>query len=375
MKTEHKCKPAFGIVANHAVKIVKPLNSESTIRTRETIVVFRVSIVDYRLPFQPETLSCTQIHILRSVAAFFRLIRWPNLVFIALTQVLFEYCVFQKVYGHKAKYTGEPAQFIFLCIASVLIAAAGYIINDYFDLNIDQVNKPGKVVVNVLIKRRWVIFWHMFLSLLGLFFTVLALPVTRYWPLVLANMASIVLLWFYSTNFKKQLLIGNVVISLLTAWTIGVLFLSKYPFTVNELLTTTTEEIRFFRLTVVYISFAFVISLIREVIKDMEDMEGDRKYDCRTMPIVWGLNASKVFVAVWIIVLIAAVSILQVYVLPFGWWESAVYCMVCIVAPLVWILVKLFSAQSAADFHCLSTWVKCVMLTGIVSMLFFLMYY
>lgn len=266
-------------------------------------------------------------------------------------------------------------QFIFICIASVCIAAAGYIINDYFDLNIDQINKPGKVIVSRVINRRWVIFWHMMLSLLGLFFTVLALPASQYWHLVLANMASIVLLWFYSTNFKRQLLIGNVVISLLTAWTIGILFLVKYPFSISEILTVNIEEIRFFRLTVVYLAFAFIISLIREVIKDMEDMEGDRKYNCRTMPIVWGLNASKVFVAVWLIVLIAALVIVQVYVLPFGWWHSALYCLVCIIAPLVWILVKLYSAQSQQEFHWLSTMVKVVMLTGILSMLFFRLYY
>jgi len=103
----------------------------------------------------------------------------------------------------------------------------GYIINDYFDLNIDQVNKPDKVVVSVLINRRWVIFWHMFLSLLGLFFTVSALPIAEYWYLVLANFASIILLWFYSTNLKKQLLIGNVLISLLTAWVILIIFFSN----------------------------------------------------------------------------------------------------------------------------------------------------
>lgn len=276
---------------------------------------------------------------------------------------------------HDAIATGETRQFIFICLASVLIAAAGYIINDYFDLNIDQVNKPGKVVVNVFINRRWVIFWHMFLSLLGLFFTVSALPIAQYWHLVLANLASIVLLWFYSTNFKKQLLIGNTIISLLTAWVIGIVFLSKYPFTVSELMTTDQDEIHFFRLTVVYTCFAFVISLIREVIKDMEDMEGDRKYGCRTMPIVWGLNASKVFVAVWIIVLAAALSILQLYVLPFGWWHSVLYCMLLIVAPLLLILARLFKAQTPAQFHTLSNMVKMVMLTGILSMVFFGIYY
>lgn len=296
-------------------------------------------------------------------------------MFIALTQILFEFCIFRKTYMHDAIATGETRQFIFICLASVLIAAAGYIINDYFDLNIDQVNKPGKVVVNVFINRRWVIFWHMFLSLLGLFFTVSALPIAQYWHLVLANLASIVLLWFYSTNFKKQLLIGNIIISLLTAWVIGIVFLSKYPFTVSELMNADQDEIHFFRLTVVYTCFAFVISLIREVIKDMEDMEGDRKYGCRTMPIVWGLNASKVFVAVWIIVLAAALSILQLYVLPFGWWHSVLYCMLLIVAPLLLILARLFKAQTPAQFHTLSNMVKMVMLTGILSMVFFGIYY
>lgn len=311
---------------------------------------------------------------MKTVAAFFRLVRWPNLVFIALTQVLFEYCVYRKIYPDAIITGTETKQFFFLVLASVMIAAAGYIINDYFDLNIDQVNKPGKVVVNVLISRRWVIFWHMFLSLLGLFFTVSALPIAQHWHLVLANLGSIVLLWFYSTNLKKQLLIGNVLISVLTAWVIFIIFLSKYPLHISEFLSVDHSEVRFFRFTVLYASFAFVISLIREVIKDMEDMEGDRKYGCRTMPIVWGLNASKVFVAVWITVLVATVVTVQFYVLPFGWWHSALYCMVFIVAPLLWIFKKLFSAQSPEDFHKLSSVVKLVMLTGIVSMIFFRIY-
>ena len=311
---------------------------------------------------------------MKSIAAFFRLIRWPNLVFIALTQLLFEYCIYQRVYGRTSGFEGEDRHFYFLIIASVLIAAAGYIINDYFDLNIDQVNKPRKVVVNVIISRRWVIFWHMFLSLLGLFFTVTALPISDYWFLVLANFASIILLWFYSTNFKKQLLIGNVLISLLTAWVIGIIFLSKYFLQFKSGLNNDLHQIRFFRLSILYISFSFIISLIREVIKDMEDVDGDRKYGCRTMPIAWGINASKVFVAVWIIVLTATLLILQLYVLPLGWWMSALYCVVLIVFPLLWILYKLFKANSAAEFHLLSTVIKMVMLAGILSMIFFRYY-
>lgn len=312
---------------------------------------------------------------MKILAAFFRLIRWPNLLFIALTQVLFEYCIYRGIYAPLAETPGELRQFIFLVLASVLIAAAGYIINDYFDLNIDQVNKPGKVVVNVIISRRWVIFWHMCLSLLGLFFTVSALPIAAYWHLVLANFASIILLWFYSTNLKKQLLIGNVLISVLTAWVILVIFFAKYPLSIRSLLLADHNEIRFFRFAILYASFAFIISLIREVVKDMEDVEGDRKYGCRTMPILWGMNASKVFVAVWIIVLVAALSVLQIYVIPFGWWHSALYCLLLIILPLLWVLRKLFKAKTPEDFHQLSTAVKLVMFTGILSMFFFRIYF
>lgn len=311
---------------------------------------------------------------MKVLAAFLRLIRWPNLVFIALTQVLFEFCIYRSIYPVVDAGGSGTSRFILLMLASVLIAAAGYIINDYFDLNIDQVNKPDKVVVNTIISRRWVIFWHMFLSLLGLFFTVSALPMNDYWHLVLANLASIILLWFYSTTLKKQLLIGNVLISLLTAWVILVIFFSKYPLSIHSLLLADKNEVRFFRYAILYASFAFVISLIREVVKDMEDREGDRKYGCRTMPIVWGLNASKVFVAVWVIVLVAVLGILQVYVIPFGWWHSALYCLLLIILPLLWVLRQLYRANSAEDFHQISTVIKLVMLTGIVSMFFFRIY-
>ena len=106
-----------------------------------------------------------------AVAAFFRLIRWPNLIFIALTQALFYFCILIPSF-----YQGDPVRenilkpedFVWLCLSSVFIAAAGYIINDYFDLNIDRVNKPGKVVVEEIIKRRWAIIWHWILSGIGI---------------------------------------------------------------------------------------------------------------------------------------------------------------------------------------------------------------
>lgn len=293
-------------------------------------------------------------------------------MFIALTQFLFEYCIYERVF---VEHRGMGETFYFLMIASVLIAAAGYIINDYFDLNIDQVNKPGKVVVNNIISRRWVIFWHMCLSLLGIYCTIYALAFHQFWHLVLANMFSVIFLWVYSTSLKKQLLIGNVLISLLTAWVIGILYFSKYPINeINHMAETSMQNVRFFRLSILYAGFAFVISLIREVVKDMEDIDGDRKYGCRTMPIIWGINASKVFVSVWLVVLITTLLIVQLYVIQLGWWGSIAYCLLLIIMPLVYVFKKLFSAKSSDDFHHLSTIIKIVMFTGIVSMIFFRIY-
>jgi 4-hydroxybenzoate polyprenyltransferase len=285
---------------------------------------------------------------------------------------LFEYCIYERVFSNALQVNES---FFLLVIASVLIAAAGYIINDYFDLDIDQINKPKKVVVNSLINRRWVIFWHMSLSLIGIYCTIFALHFSDYWHLILANMFSVIFLWIYSTSLKKQLLIGNVLISLMTAWVIGILYFSKYP--LNNFPNSnysSNQNVRFFRLSVLYAGFAFVISLIREVVKDLEDMEGDRKYGGRTMPIVWGVNASKVFISVWLIVLITTLIILQLYVIQLGWWFSILYCLILIIAPLIYVFKKMFSAHTPSDYHHLSIIIKMVMFTGILSMIFFRYY-
>jgi len=149
---------------------------------------------------------------MRLAAAFFRLIRLPNLFFIALAQVLFQFCIYYPLYRH-ALPEDDAFNFSLLVLASLFIAAAGYVINDYFDINIDEINKPQKMVVDKVIHRRWAIAWHFILSFTGIILTALAIPILEKWYLILANLASIALLWFYSTNFKKSLLIGNIVIS------------------------------------------------------------------------------------------------------------------------------------------------------------------
>lgn len=309
---------------------------------------------------------------MRLIAAFFKLIRLPNLIFIALTQALFQVCIYYPLYKGQIP-AHDTRNFVFLVFASLFIAAAGYIINDYFDINIDEVNKPERMVVDKLISRRWAIAWHFMLSIAGVLLTMLAVPIFQKWYLILANIFCVALLWFYSTTFKRKLLLGNITISLLTAWTILLIFFSKVSVT-DAFGSGFDGQPKLFRFAFLYAGFAFIISLVREAIKDIEDMPGDEKYGCRTMPIVWGVNATKVYVAVWMIILIAILVVIQVYVLQFRWWWAVVYCIPFIILPLLYIFMKLFKASSAQDYHKLSTWTKLVMLTGILSMIFFYFY-
>ena len=311
--------------------------------------------------------------------AFFKLIRWPNLAFIVITQTLF-YCsfIFDSISDvNNPQILLKPVLFALLAAASVFIAAGGYIINDYFDLNIDKINKPADIIVEKLIKRRWAIVWHLVLSSLGILLSFYVGYRIGNWLLGPVNFLSVLLLWFYSTTFKKKLIIGNVLISLLTAWVVLVLYFCEVRF--YYVLNPPTEEYKryiklLFKAAVLYGGFAFIISLVREVIKDLEDIQGDAKYGCRTMPIVWGVPASKVFIATWLVVIIAALAIVQVYAIQLHWWWSALYCIVFIIAPLALLFRSLKRAAVPKDYHRMSSRVKLIMLTGILSMAVFKLY-
>jgi len=309
---------------------------------------------------------------MKLAAAFFRLIRSPNLFFIALTQSLFYFCIIRPTYQTWG--IQEPMGIINLMVlisASILIAAGGYVINDYFDQNIDRVNKPERLVVGRIIKRRWAIFWHLGLSLAGVLLSALVSRQLGHPLPAVFNLVTVILLWTYSTTFKKQLLAGNIIISLLTGWVVLVLYVALSPvgFRIPEgkLVNVLT---RIYKFAVLYGGFAFIITLIREVVKDIEDMEGDARYGCRTMPIAWGVPVSKMFVTIWLVILIASLVIVQIYALQLRWWFSVLYSVAFIIIPLVMILRKLGPATKPAHFHEISTLIKLVMLTGILSMLF-----
>jgi 4-hydroxybenzoate polyprenyltransferase len=316
---------------------------------------------------------------MKLITAFLRLVRWPNLVMIAVTQGLFYFSIVPSYVGDTISilsYFGTQ-HYALLIISSLLIAAAGNIINDYFDRNIDEINKPEKKIIDTLIKRRWAIVMHIVFSLTAILIGFYIDSQTPVFWLGFSNTICVVLLFAYSISLKKKLLVGNVLISLLTAWVIFVCFLCYYrtlSFEGIELFERQAILRRFMRISFLYAGFAFIISLIREVVKDMEDIEGDKKYGCKTIPISWGIPAGKVFVAVWLVVLLGIISVVQIYVWQLGWYWSVAYSIVLIIAPLIWILRKLYQAKVPKDYHQVSSVIKLVMLFGLLSMAFFKIY-
>ena len=291
--------------------------------------------------------------------------------------LMFRYCIINPIfYAANITENIHGIYFLLVVLSYVFIAAAGYIINDYFDLNIDQINKPNKVIVAKVISRRWVLLWHVCLSFVAITMNIYidSKAHNKHLP-SLAATACVLLLFLYSTSLKKKFLIGNILVAAITAWVIPILTLCEANHLIlRDQISINFDNEKLVRLTFLYTGFAFIISLIREVVKDMEDIDGDRRFGCKTMPIVWGINVTKVFVAVWLMVLIAVLTAAQFYVIQFKWWISIVYSFLLIIVPLCYIFKKLFKAQSASDFHTLSSIIKFVMFTGILSMIFFKIY-
>jgi len=311
---------------------------------------------------------------IEKIKGFFQLIRYPNLLFIALTQSLFYYRIIVPL----LKTSGQPNQllqetdFFLLLVASVLIAAAGYIINDYFDIDIDNVNKPERMIIGKLIKRRWAMLLHLVLSLAGLFLTAIVSMHLNNLLLLGLNFLSVLMLLLYSSTFKKQLMIGNIIISVLTAWVLGVLFIAELKLNDAAYMRMNQAALgSLYKVTLVYAGFAFIVSLMREVVKDLEDMEGDRRFGCKTMPIAWGIPSTKVFVAVWIFVLVGLLVSIALYAMLNSWFWLFYVLSFAMIIQFYYMLKNLYQAQLMADFAKISKALKLIMLVGILSMSFY----
>lgn len=296
---------------------------------------------------------------------FLNLIRWKNLLMIALVQILIKYALIEPfIEIHSISVTLKPFGFFILVLATVCIAAGGYIINDIYDIDTDKVNKPNKIIINKHISEKDGYTYFMLLNVIGVGLGFYLSHLINYSSLFVVFFISSALLYIYSTALKQMFLIGNIVVSIVVALSILVVGIfdlvpSMTVFNVSNI--TILEIIRD------YAIFAFLINLVREVIKDIEDINGDHKVGMQTMPIVLGRDrANKIAFILSLIPLFAVVY----YIITSLYQQQILvgYFLVFVVAPLIYITIKIFSAEQQSHYKHISLMLKLVMLTGMLSM-------
>jgi len=303
---------------------------------------------------------------------FFRLIRLPNLLFIILTQYSIRYFVITPIFQvYNVNHTLDEIQFGLLVLSTILIAAAGYIINDYFDADIDSINKPSRLLVGKIFKRSHAMALHFVFNIAGVGLGVYLGWILGNYQLGFFHFMAVGMLWFYSTSFKKQFLIGNIIVSAMTG--LVVLIVGFYEIMLYKALSHYTREAAVVVIWIMlgYTFFAFQISLIREIVKDMEDIEGDSEFGSRTLPLVLGLKNARIIILVLGIILIATIGYAQSIVVGLGEYISLLYSILLIQFPLIFMLYQVTKAREKDHYRRLSNIIKGIMLTGIVSMIFF----
>lgn len=300
---------------------------------------------------------------------FLKLIRWKNLIMIALVQYLIKYALLLPFYeSYGVTTTLNDLGFALLVLATICIAAGGYVINDVYDVEADKINKPNDVIItkSVTEKRGLTLFIILNVIGVGLGFY-LSNVVDKSVFFMLFFMAS-ALLYIYSSYLKQILLAGNIVVSLVVALSIILVGIFELLPVINDI--NRDVQIFFFKIILDYAIFAFMINLIRELVKDIEDTDGDHKAGMQTLPIVIGRErANKI---VFILSLIPLFAIIYYVINNFFKQQLLVgYFLVLVIAPLIYITIKLFSAEQKSHYKHISLMLKLVMLTGMLSLLLY----
>lgn len=299
------------------------------------------------------------------IQAFFRLVRWPNLLITALMMCLVYHCVMMQA---------SALAFTLLVISMVFVVAGGYVINDIFDKEIDAVNKAEKLIVGKIFSEKQCRFFYWTLTIIGLgcalMSSIMALG-SGFLTIFACMLLLTCILYSYSERYKKKLVIGNLIVSLSIAfavflpWLFEMLYMSKH-----ELLLVVNESLMKFslRFVLVYAVFAFLSTLMREIIKDMEDHVGDARSHCRTIPIVFGMKTAKV-----IVFLLGLLTFLIVFYAGYvvrEQFDMKVVCYLLMFSGLLIFYVGLSMFFKETNYRLSSNLLKISMIIGILSMLF-----
>ena len=304
---------------------------------------------------------------MKEISAYLKLIRYTNLLIIVLTQYFFRYFVILPLY--RAEEVIPPtSNLFFLCLvlSTVFIAAAGYAINDYFDMRVDHINKPDKMLLGKVIPRRMAILIHGVFTGLGIFLSFVAAFMIGSWKLGFFSIVIAYTLWQYSFKFKASFITGNVVIALFSAFVIFIVWLFELYAQMNtgQALILGKKFFTFFMLA--YMFFAFITSLIREIIKDIEDIEGDTRIGCNTIPIKLGIQKAKTISYVLTVLNMLFLGILALKF--FSRLDLLSYYFIFLIFLFGYLILLIKRAKEKADYSYTSIYIKVIMFAGLLSM-------
>lgn len=310
----------------------------------------------------------------------FRLIRWQNLLFLAILMwVLEKWLVVPLLYSHGGLPEVLPEPILWLLILSVvLIAAGGYVINDYFDIKIDRINRPDRVIVGETMTKPAAMHLSIGLSVAGILVGLLVAWLCHSWTLGIVILLMPGLLWFYSSAYKRQFLVGNLIVAFASAAVPMLLGLANegmfLPFILAHDFQPILDQLQpVIRVIYTWLGgFALMIFLytwIREVIKDLQDQMGDRELECRTMPIRSGELWTKILLTVMIAITIGVLCWFVFGLLPFPhtWNSMSVrYLAFGLIVPLLCVLALVWAARIPSDYRNAQRLMKLAMLLGLL---------
>lgn len=310
-----------------------------------------------------------------------KVVRIKNLLIVAATLYLMRYCIIHPLLLMKGLALQlDNFSFLLLTLATVFITAGGYVINDYFDTKTDLVNHPQTVIVGRSLSRRFAILLHTGLNVFGVLLgTIVSFKVGKPIFSMLFILVS-GMLWFYSTTYKRQFLIGNFIVAALT----GIVPMMALLFELPRMYTVYWQMIAKFDINVGivtywvggYALFAFLLTLVREIIKDIEDFEGDQAFGRNTIPVFLGKKTAKTIAAsLLLFTLLVLMYIFGAHLnyLPSGKFDyvTLIYFILGLIIPIFTLLVMLLTAEKKEDYHKASGLNKLIMLFGLLYALVF----
>ena len=307
------------------------------------------------------------------IKPYLQLLRVGNLTFVAILLYVMEKWVATPLL--QLEQFGElmPWWILTLLIVSVVgIAAGGYVINDYFDVKIDRINRPYNLVVTRIISRDAAMNIFYGLTAVGVIAGTVVAWWAHSWTLLFTYVVIPGLLWFYSASYKRMFLIGNLVVAFASAIVPLLVAIANADYLhhlYQNALAYSPIVGELYVWTGGFAAFAFLLTWVREIVKDIEDIEGDREMECRTLPIVWGDKVAKIIATILLVVIATLIVYILFAVLPFSHeWKSLPtrYVVFGLIVPILCSIVLLWAANNRTEYHRVQTIIKFAMFMGML---------